>query len=39
MEMPEINQIAVKYMDTSVKEGSKTQQITLISAPTDGWVS
>ena len=37
--LSEINQVAVKYMDTPVKEGSKTRQITLISAPTDGQVS
>ena len=37
--LSEINQIAVKYMDTSVKEESKTRQITLISAPADGQVS
>ena len=33
--LSEINQVAVKYMDTPVKEDSKTRQITLISAPTD----
>ena len=37
--LSEINQIAVKYMDTSVKEESKTRQITLISAPSDGQVN
>ena len=37
--LSEINQVAVKYMDVSVKEDSKTRQITLISAPTDGKVS
>ncbi len=31
--LSEINQIAVKYMNTEVCEGSKTRQITLISAP------
>ena len=35
----EINQVAVKYMDIPIKEGRKTRQITLISAPTDGQVS
>ena len=37
--LSEINQVAVKYMDIPVKEGSKTRQITLISAPADGRVS
>ena len=37
--LSEINQVAVKYMDTPVKEGSKARQITLISAPADGQVS
>lgn len=36
--LSEINQVAVKYMDTSVKQDSKTRQITLISAPVDGQV-
>ena len=36
--LSEINQVAVKYMDTPVKENSKTRQIALISAPTDGQV-
>ena len=36
--LSEINQVAVKYMDTPVKEGSKTRRITLISAPADGQV-
>lgn len=36
--LSEINQIALKYMDIAFKEGSKTRQITLISAPTDGQV-
>lgn len=34
--LSEINQVAVKYMDTPVEEGRKMRQITLISAPTDG---
>lgn len=33
--LSEINQVAVKYMDIGMKEGSKTRQITLISSPTD----
>ena len=33
--LSEINQVAVKYMEIPVKEGSKQRQITLISAPTD----
>lgn len=33
--LSEINQLALKYMDTPVKEGCKTRQLTLISAPTD----
>ena len=37
--LSEINQVAVKYMDIPIKEGSKTRQITLISAPTDGQVN
>ena len=37
--LSEINQVAVKYMDISVKEGSKQRQVTLISAPTDGQVN
>ena len=37
--LSEINQVAVKYMDALVKEGSKTRQITLISAPADGQVN
>lgn len=37
--LSEINQVAVKYMDIPIKEGRKTRQITLISAPTDGQVS
>ena len=37
--LSEIHQVAVKYMDTPVKEGRKTRQITLISAPTDGQVN
>lgn len=31
--LAEINQVAVKYMKKEVVEGSKTRQITLISAP------
>ena len=37
--LSEINEVAVKYMDIPIKEGRKTRQITLISAPTDGQVS
>ena len=37
--LSEINQVAVKYMEIPVKEGCKTRQITLISAPTDGQVN
>ena len=33
--LSEINQVAVKYMDIGIKEGSTTRQITLISSPTD----
>ena len=33
--LSEINQVAVKYMDIGIIEGSKTRQITLISSPTD----
>ena len=33
--LSEINQVAVRYMAIPVKAGSKTRQITLISAPTD----
>ena len=33
--LSEINQVAVKYMDIGIKEGSKTRQNTLISSPTD----
>ncbi|MDO4384748.1 MAG: helix-turn-helix domain-containing protein [Clostridia bacterium] len=36
--LAEINQLAVKYMNAEVSEGSKTRQITLISAPADGQV-
>lgn len=32
--LSEINEIALKYMKADVTEGSKTRQITLISAPT-----
>lgn len=34
--LSEINQLAVKYMNAKVCKNSKTRQITLISAPTDG---
>ena len=34
--LSEINQTALKYMDVTVKDGSKQRQITLISSPTDG---
>ena len=34
--LAEINQIALKYMEAPVCEGSKTRQISMISAPTDG---
>lgn len=37
--LSEINQIAVKYIDIGIKEGSKTRQITLISSPTDEQVN
>lgn len=37
--LTEINQVTVKYMDIPIKDGSKTRQITLISAPTDGQVN
>lgn len=37
--LSEINQVAVKYMDIGIKEGSKTRQITLISSPTDEQVN
>lgn len=33
--LAEINQVAVKYMKKEVVEGSKTRQITLISAPSN----
>ena len=36
--LSEINQLAMKYTDTEVREGSKTRQVTLISAPADGQV-
>lgn len=36
--LADINQLAVKYMNAEVSEGSKTRQITLISAPADGQV-
>lgn len=34
--LSEVNQVAVKYMAAEVCQGSKTRQITLISAPVDG---
>lgn len=34
--LSEINQVAMKYMAAKVCQGSKTRQITLISAPVDG---
>lgn len=37
--LTEINQVALKYMDIPIKDGSKTRQIALISAPTDGQVN
>lgn len=37
--LSKINQAALKYMDIAAKEGSKTRQITLISALTDGQVN
>lgn len=37
--LSEINQVAVKYIDIGIKEGSKTRQITLISSPTDEQVN
>lgn len=37
--LSEINEIALKYMKAEAGEGSKTRQITLISAPTDGQVN
>lgn len=36
--LSEINQLALKYTNAEVREGSKTRQITLISAPADGQV-
>ena len=33
--LAEINQVAIKYMKKEAVEGSKTRQITLISAPTN----
>ena len=36
--LSEINEIALKYMKVEATENSKTRQITLISAPTDGQV-
>lgn len=37
--LSEINQLALKYMDIEVRKGSKTRQVTLISAPADGQVT
>ena len=37
--LSEINEIALKYMKAEAGESSKTRQITLISAPTDGQVN
>lgn len=37
--LSEINRLALKYMDIEVRKGSKTRQITLISAPPDGQVT
>lgn len=37
--LSEINEIALRYMKAEAGEGSKTRQITLISAPTDGQVN
>lgn len=37
--LSEINRLALKYMDIEVRKGSKTRQITLISAPADGQVT
>lgn len=37
--LSEINRLALKYMDIEVRQGSKTRQITLISAPADGQVT
>ena len=37
--LSEINQVAVKYMDVPVTEGSKMRQIALISAPADRQVN
>ena len=36
--LSEINQLAMKYTNAEVREGSKTRQVTLISAPADGQV-
>ena len=33
--LSEINEIALRYMKAETTEGSKTRQITLISAPTN----
>lgn len=37
--LSEINRLALKYMDIEVRKGSKTRQITLISAPAGGQVT
>ena len=37
--LSEINRLALKYMDIEVRKGSKTRQITLISAPDGGQVT
>lgn len=37
--LSEINRLALKYMDIEVHKGSKTRQITLISAPAGGQVT
>ena len=37
--LSEINRLALKYMDIEVRKDSKTRQVTLISAPSDGQVT
>lgn len=37
--LSELDQVAVKYMGLGVSERSKTRQVTLISAPSDGQVT
>lgn len=37
--LSEINRLALKYMDIEVRKGSKTRQVTLISAPAGGQVT